>query len=148
MCLSTQYVLDFVGSRGSISDTCHSDRTIISNLPSLKEDKSHHSLTNLVLTLNPRLYQPPDPNCSAEEARAHIESMDSAIDLLKKLLAMDATKRYTAHEALMHPFLNNDLPDVEKETEEVIHPSGKGVCGQFHKIEEDGTRKCGRFRCR
>lgn len=115
------------------------NRTIISNLPSLKEDKSHHSLTNLVLTLNPRLYQPPDPNCSAEEARAHIESMDSAIDLLKKLLAMDATKRYTAHEALMHPFLNNDLPDVEKETEEVIHPSGKGVCGQFHKIEEDGT---------
>lgn len=118
-----------------------SDRTVVSNLPSLKEDKGHHSLTSLVLTLNPRLYQPPDPKCTAEEAREHIESMDSAIDLLKRLLAMDATKRLTAHDALMHPFLNDDLPDEEKERTEVIHPPGKGVCGKFHKMEADGTRE-------
>jgi serine/threonine protein kinase len=94
-----------------------------------------------VLSLNPRLYQPPDPTCSPEEARAHIESMDSALDLLKKLLACDATKRLTAHQALMHPFLNDDVPDDEKEKEEKIHPPGKGVCGHFHLVDVDGRRE-------
>ena len=31
---------------------------------------------------------------------------DSAYDLLKKLLELDSDKRYTANDALKHPFLN------------------------------------------
>lgn len=75
------------------------------------------------------------------EAKAHIRAIDSALDLLKRLLHMDPTKRYTSHQALMHGFLQDDLPPEEKEKDEVLHAPGEGACKDFHWVNEEGIRE-------
>lgn len=74
---------------------------------------------------------------------SHVESVDSVLDFLKCLLTLDATRRLTAHQALMHPFLNDGLDEDEKEKEEEIQSLGKGACADFHRVTQSGQRESG-----
>lgn len=122
-----------------------SDRTLISNIPFLKDDDTPNhptlatrlSLSDIVLTLNPTLYEPPHPSCTREEAKHHIESIDQLLDLLKRLLHLDATKRLTAEEALGHEFLREEGMVQRREVREV----GEGVCGHLHEVLGDMRRE-------
>lgn len=72
------------------------------------------------------------------EAKRHIESVDSMLDMLKRCLAIDATRRWTAGMLLKHKFLEEGLRDDEKEppSESVRpHDIGKGACGHLHYMK-------------
>lgn len=114
-------------------------RVISTTVPGLAN--SPDSLVELVCKLNPKIWEPPSMRATPVEAKAHIRAVDSALDLLKRLLHMDPTKRYTSHQALMHGFLQDDLPPDEKEKEEVLHAPGEGACKEFHWVNEEGIRK-------
>lgn len=95
----------------------YSDRTIITNVPTV--DEPLDDMTTIVLKLNPNLYV---PKCSTtptpEEAEEHIVAMDNALNLLKKCLLLDPTKRITAANALEHPFFDQAILDQEIRDEE------------------------------
>jgi cell division control protein 7 len=115
------------------------DRTIMTNVPTV--DQSPPNLTDLVLRLNPHLYTPPLANPSREDARAHIEAMDDALDLCSKLLKLDATKRVSAKDALNHLFFQGRGMDSDGEDREQEILSGvDGKCGHLHSVA-DGKRK-------
>ncbi|KAI5450365.1 Cell division control protein 7 [Naganishia albida] len=111
-------------------------RVISTTVPGLTN--SPDSLVELVCRLNPKIWEPPVVRATPVEAKAHIRAVDSALDLLKRLLHMDPTKRYTSHQALMHGFLQDDLPQEEKEKDEVLHAPGEGACKDFHWVNEEG----------
>lgn len=115
------------------------DRIISTTVPSFTN--SPNSLTELVCKLNPKIWEPPSLRATPAEAKAHIRAIDSALDLLKRLLVLDPTRRYTSHQALMHGFLQDDLPPEEKEKEEVLHAPGEGPCRAFHWVNEEGLRE-------
>lgn len=115
------------------------DRTILTNVPSL--DTAPRSLTEIVLKLNPKLYEPPCAYPTADDVEAHVVMVDDALDLLKKLLTLDATKRPTAHQALMHPFFNDNCLEHEMEKEDVVHPVAQGECKELHRVTEAGQRE-------
>ncbi|KAJ9118204.1 hypothetical protein QFC22_004110 [Naganishia vaughanmartiniae] len=112
------------------------NRIISTTVPSFTN--SPNSLTELVCKLNPKIWEPPSLRATPAEAKAHIRAMDSALDLLKRLLVLDPTRRYTSHQALMHGFLQDDLPLEEKEKEEVLHAPGEGACKAFHWVNDEG----------
>lgn len=114
------------------------DRIISTTVPSFAN--SPNSLIELVCKLNPKIWEPPSLRATPTEAKAHIRAIDSALDLLKRLLVLDPTRRYTSHQALMHGFLQDDLPPEEKEKEEVLHAPGEGACKAFHWVNEEGLR--------
>jgi cell division control protein 7 len=114
-------------------------RVISTTVPGLAN--SPDSLVELVCKLNPKIWEPPTMRATPVEAKAHIRAVDSALDLLKRLLHMDPTKRYTSHQALMHGFLQDDLSPDEKEKEEVLHAPGEGACKDFHWVNEEGIRE-------
>ena len=116
-----------------------SDRTIMTNVPTV--DQSPPNLTDLVLRLNPHLYTPPLANPSREDARAHIEAMDDALELCSKLLKLDATKRVSAKDALNHLFFQGRGMDSDGEDREQEILSGvDGKCGHLHSVA-DGKRR-------
>lgn len=119
--------------------------------------------------MNPELYDipPPGPNEStaehaAERAR-HREMVDYALDLLRRTLELDATKRITARDALYHPFLKLSAPssttnakktnlkskssrpdDLPSDDSLAPHPPGQGACSKLHWLDAtddnaDGT---------
>lgn len=112
-----------------------SDRTILHNLPNQSQNPK---LVDVIIKLNPKLYNPPSEYATAEEAKKHIEDVDQMLDLLKHLLKLDATKRATAHQALKHQFLQDGLSEEEKEEDERIWEIGKGACGDLHHLSADG----------
>ncbi|WWC65088.1 uncharacterized protein I303_107702 [Kwoniella dejecticola CBS 10117] len=115
------------------------NRTIISNVPTL--DSHPSSLASLVLKLNPHIYTPHMTSPTPEDARAHIEAVDQAIDLCQKLLRLDATKRLTAAQALRHPFLapREGEEDEEGGRDELINPED-GKCGELHELADGRHR--------
>ncbi|OZJ05872.1 hypothetical protein BZG36_00929 [Bifiguratus adelaidae] len=72
------------------------DRTFETNVPSLKHQRN--SFRKLCLRLNPEGMKA----FKEEDERLTLE----ALDLLNKCMELDCTKRYTAEEALAHPFLS------------------------------------------
>jgi cell division control protein 7 len=119
------------------------DRTLMTNVPTV--DQSPPNLTDLVLRLNPHLYTPPLANPSREDARAHIEAMDDALDLCSKLLKLDATKRVSAKDALNHLFFQGRGMDSDGEDRKQEILSGvDGKCGHLHSVA-DGKRKSSFF---
>lgn len=128
-------------SKTTTTDKLHlpAGRIISTTVPGLRD--APDSLIELVCKLNPKIWEPPYIRATPVEAKAHIRAVDSALDLLKRLLVMDPTKRYTSHQALMHPFLQDDLPAEEKEKEEVLHAPGEGACKDFHWVNDEGIRK-------
>lgn len=108
-----------------ITDTTQ-DRTIISNVPSL--DSHPSSLSSIILTLNPHLYTPHQPNPTSSQAKDHIENIDYAIDLCSRLLRLDHTKRLTADGALRHRFLRDGS---EEKVQNLTGLDGK--CGSLHE---------------
>ncbi|GHJ89804.1 hypothetical protein NliqN6_6206 [Naganishia liquefaciens] len=123
--------------QGQLEKAAHLHSRIISTtVPGL--GNAPDSLLELVCKLNPKIWDPPYIRATPIEAKAHIRAIDSAFDLLKRLLVMDPTKRYTSHQALMHPFLQDDLPSDEREKEEVLHAPGEGACKDFHWVNDEG----------
>lgn len=102
------------------------------------------SLSDLVLKMNPNLYTPPSSNPTPVEARRHIESVDSMLDMLKRCLVIDATRRWTAGQLLRHRFLEEELRDDEKEDQGnpvgELREIGEGACGHLHYMK-DGHRR-------
>ncbi|KAF8607800.1 kinase-like protein [Ceratobasidium sp. AG-I] len=143
------------------------NRTFLCNIPS-----TLHTGTNwrqLALKMNPELYDipPAGPNESvaehAEERARHRGMVDAGLDLLRRTLELDATKRITARDALYHPFLKlgnaassttttnakksnsrsksgrgNDLPSDDSLAP---HPPGQGACSKLHWLDatDEGT---------
>lgn len=110
----------------------------MTNVPTV--DQSPPNLTDLVLKLNPHLYTPPLASPTREQAMAHIEAMDDALELCSKLLKLDATKRVSAKDALDHSFfqgrgMHSDGEDREQE----ILSGIDGKCGHLHSVA-DGKR--------
>jgi cell division control protein 7 len=115
------------------------DRTIMTNVPTV--DQSPPNLTDMVLRLNPHLYTPPLANPTRQQAQAHIEAMDDALDLCSKLLKLDATKRVSAKDALNHLFFQGRgmYSDGEDREEEIL-TGVDGKCGHLHSVA-DGKRE-------
>ena len=74
---------------------------------------------------------------SPEDAKAHIEAIDNAIDLCTRLLRLDATKRSSAAAALRHPFLRSAGGDEEDMKDEEILNGTEGKCGHLHGYEKE-----------
>lgn len=113
--------------------------------------------------MNPELYDilPPGPNESAAEHAAekarHRETVDAALDLLRRCLELDATKRVTARDALYHPFLklgalssssklnskkktksgrsSNGADSLPSDDALAPHPPGQGACSKLHWLD-------------
>ena len=73
---------------------------------------------------------------SPEDAKAHIEAIDNAIDLCTRLLRLDATKRSSAAAALRHPFLRpvGEEDEEDMRDEEILNGT-EGKCGHLHAYE-------------
>ncbi|WVR08562.1 hypothetical protein IAU60_005617 [Kwoniella sp. DSM 27419] len=115
------------------------NRTIISNVPTLETNPP--TLASLVLKLNPHIYTPHMANPTPADAKAHIESIDQAIDLCQRLLRLDATKRLSAVQALKHPFLAQGNGETELHisdaSDELLCPA-ESKCGDLH--DDSGGR--------
>ena len=120
----------------------HLDRTIISNIPII--DIAPPSLTTIVHRLNPNIYTPPLANPTPQEAKIHIQAIDQAIDLCKKLLRLDATQRLTASAALQHPLFDvshlNDEDPAQNMIEEEDLLVNEGKCGNLHEMIMRGNK--------
>lgn len=86
----------------------------MTNVPSVT-DHEHNNLHNLILALNPRIFEehtPPtfefasDESEDAKIAKWYTTSspLFQAVDLMRKMLAVDCTRRISAQDALDHPF--------------------------------------------
>lgn len=113
------------------------DRTIMTNCSTI--DKAPYSLREMILTINPHLYNPPLSCPTPAEAQSHIESMDFAMDLCTRLLRLDATKRLSAKRALNHEFFSLG-PNYEEEADTPILSGVEGKCGHLHSVE-NGKRE-------
>jgi cell division control protein 7 len=120
-----------------------SDRTFASNLNTIPPNPPK-PISDLVLSLNPTLYTPPCSNPTTAEAKRHIESVDNMLDLLKRCLVVDATRRWTAGQLLRHRFLEEGLRDDEKEDngaeEGKLREIAEGACGHLHFVK-NGQRE-------
>ena len=118
---------------------------MVTNLPTI--DSAPCSIKQLILKLNPHIYTPPFTFPTPDQAKEHIEAMDDAMDLCSQLLRLDCTRRFTAKQALQHPFLEepiapdarvNEWGDSVPEDEQVqgdgVHPM-QGKCGMLHMVE-------------
>lgn len=93
------------------------DRTFITNVPAVT-DPEHTSLHQLVLSLNKRIFDKHKPAGwkSSTDVRDEYGWYDSsqplyqAIDLMRKCLALDCTRRISAVKALEHEFFKMDIP--------------------------------------
>lgn len=99
----------------SLSSDCP-DRTFKTNIASL-ESPPHANLHLLVKTLNPSIIVENSPNpsgpipSSKESDQVWYENSELyiAVDLMKKCLELDGTRRWTAEECLDHPFFEGDF---------------------------------------
>ena len=110
------------------------DRTIITNVPTL--DDPLEDIKSIVLKLNPTLYI---PKCSTSptpaEAEEHIMAMDHALNLLRKCLILDPTKRITAANALEHPFFDQAVIDQAQRDED-----GEMNWGEIEREDDEWQR--------
>ncbi|BGP13297.1 hypothetical protein JCM10213_004933 [Rhodosporidiobolus nylandii] len=91
------------------------NRTFQSNVPDY-EDKPHQNLHELVRELNPPIIveNSPDPYgpipASTESIKQWYQGSDlfQVVDLMKRCLYLDCTKRWTAEECLGHPFFRGE----------------------------------------
>lgn len=122
-----------------------SGRTISMNIPAIN-DIPQKSLHDLVLSLNPNLYTPPCSDVLPAEAKRHIDSVEAMLDLLRRCLILDPTKRWTAGQLLRHKFLEDGLEDDEREGTRgeglALREIGEGVCGHLHFMR-NGQREFG-----
>lgn len=120
-----------------------SDRTFATNLNTVPLNPTK-TLGEMVLTLNPVLYNPPCTNPTPAEAKRHIENVDNMLDLLKRCLVIDSTRRWTAGMLLRHKFLEDGLRDDEKEDggyeEGELREIAQGACGHLHFVR-NGQRE-------
>ncbi|THH11081.1 hypothetical protein EW146_g8169 [Bondarzewia mesenterica] len=84
-------------------------------------------------TRTPSSPHPPSPESYANE-------IESALDLVEKIMNPDSTKRITPRQALYHPFLRN--PEEPEDDEFFPHPFGEGVCGEWHFVDEVTDEFC------
>lgn len=70
-----------------------------------------------------------DPDHKASSSSSRAADIESAFDLLNKLLHSESVKRITARDALYHPFL---YEEGNEDDDFVPHPQGQGVCGHLH----------------
>ncbi|GAA6009898.1 hypothetical protein JCM11491_000857 [Sporobolomyces phaffii] len=106
------------------------NRTFVTNVPDL-ETPPHASLHALVKSLNPPIIVENSPNVygqipstAEEDAEWYQDSgIYQVIDLMKRCLELDCTKRWTAEECLEHPFFSGvyDLGLGRTETRENGH---------------------------
>ncbi|KAH8083700.1 kinase-like domain-containing protein [Filobasidium floriforme] len=113
------------------------NRTFATNLNTVPLNPTK-TLSEMVLSLNPTLYNPPCSNPTPAEAKRHIESVDNMLDLLKRCLVIDSTRRWTAGMLLRHKFLEEGLRDDEKEDggfeQGELRGIAEGVCGHMHFV--------------
>jgi serine/threonine protein kinase len=97
----------------NVSSSTRADRSFVTNVPSVL-DPEYTTLHRLVHSLNPRIFKentPTDQVYHDLEWYNNTRQLYHAIDLLRKTLALDCTKRITARDALLHPFLSATYPD-------------------------------------
>ena len=105
----------------------HADRTFITNIPTIEHPR-FRTLHELVRALNPNIFVENMPRLARSSMALQygecfttdpetIRNLDHsgwykdgadlwlAVDLMKRCLTLDLTKRITAHDALDHPFL-------------------------------------------
>ena len=73
------------------------------------------------------------------------------LDMLKRCLVVDATRRWTAGQLLRHRFLEEGLRDDEKEgsgaEEGELRKIAEGACGHLHFVK-NGQRESNSLSCR
>ena len=93
------------------------NRTFVTNVPAVT-DPEHTSLHQLVLSLNKKIFDAHKPaawthNGDQRDEYGWYDSSQplyQAIDLLRKCLALDCTKRISAAKALEHEFFKMEVP--------------------------------------
>jgi cell division control protein 7 len=85
--------------------TRRSDRVFICNVPSVTT-MAHANLHELVRALNPNIHRENRPFNATDADVAWYDGSElwAAVDLMKRCLALDCTRRITAAQALRHPF--------------------------------------------
>ncbi|KAG6854437.1 hypothetical protein C0991_006515 [Blastosporella zonata] len=97
----------------------------------------------------PRSSSPAAPSdAGALPGLAHVPSVathrlevESAIELAEQLMNPFSVRRITPAEALAHPFLRGEEGDFDEAADDdefVPHTWGRGVCGQWHHVNEVG----------
>jgi cell division control protein 7 len=102
-------------------------------------DISEQGMTwrQLVLKLHPSVL---DDQESDEDRKI----VNDALDLLEKCLHPEPPRRFTAREALYHPFLlphqhtEDDMEEEEDEQDDAmfVHPPGRGACASLHRKDD------------
>jgi len=128
-------------------------RAFFTNVPSLSMNGT--SWRDLCKKINPGLYThgPPvleddgegdesDGSSLKIETDDRVAEVNGAVDLLEHLLDPDSTRRYTAKDALNHPWLRSDNP-VDYDDQFFPHPIQEGACADFHYVDEANSHVVG-----
>ncbi|PWN41461.1 kinase-like protein [Ceraceosorus guamensis] len=114
------------------------NRTFYTNLPGtfnpLERDPTRDGfrLPEFVQHLNPDIYEAP---LDHPDPAQYIREVERAIDLCRKLMQLDLTRRYDAKLALRHPFLNEETARSEDEHREAAAAAAAAATTFATKLE-------------